>query len=143
MSPSSERTRARLEALRQAPGEVAVVAYTEQELAEREALAAAKALGRAWRRGAPRSVRVKLLGRLGVYLGPTERHSPANRLVQMLIDSGQPERAEQLRTLLEMQTLSGGFQVRWMGDRVQALDHEPFELTRRIPSRAPDARRSD
>jgi hypothetical protein len=132
VSPSSERTRARLEALRQAPGDVHVVAYTEQELAEREPLAAAKALGRAWRRGAPRSVRVKLLSRLGVYLGPTERHSC------------------RIQDALLKRTLSGGFQVRWMGDMVElapgwytSADHEPFELTRRIPSRAPDARRSD
>jgi hypothetical protein len=136
VSPSSERLRAQLEALRAAPGPVQVVAYSAEEIQERalaEALAAARALGRAWRRGHSRARRLELLAALGV-------HVPAETTGRSAVDA------------LIKTTLTGGFQVRWMPPRQgqfyeQALSlvdpHEPFELIRRIPSSSHGERRSD
>jgi hypothetical protein len=81
VSPSSERLRAQLEALRAAPGPVQVVAYSAEEIQERalaEALAAARALGRAWRRGHSRARRLELLAALSVHV-PAETPSCGTR----------------------------------------------------------------
>jgi hypothetical protein len=107
----------RLAALRAAPGPVQVVGYSDEELQERalaEALAAARALGRAWRRRQSRAARLQLLERLGAPV-PLERP-----VVDALIKA----------------TLTGGFRlVRTEDGRRRPawddpLDHEPFELSR-------------
>jgi hypothetical protein len=113
----SPAQRERLAALRAAPGPVQVVGYSDQELQERalaEALAAARALGRLWRRRASRTARLALLESLGAPL-PLERP-----VVDALIKA----------------TLTGGFRLvpRQGMFYEQALrlvdDHEPFELSR-------------
>lgn len=139
----------RLAALRAAPGPVQVVGYSPAEIAERalaEALAAARALGRLWRRRASRARRVEALAAMGVELEtPPPSEAESRSIVDALIKT----------------TLMGGFRVArratggWMSSgrdadhepfrcvpRLDEDDHEPFPLTRRIPSSSHGERRS-
>ncbi len=140
MSPSD-----RVALLRTRAVEVQVVGYSPAEIAERalaEALAAARALGRLWRRRASRARRVEALARMGVHVPPPPSEAGSRPIVDALIKT----------------TLAGGFRIverratGWLSsDWVNGAppsygpesDHEPFPLTRRIPSSSHGERRSD
>lgn len=121
MSPAD-----RVALLRTREVQVQVVGYSPAELAERavaEALAAARALGRLWRRRASRARRVEALAAMGV-----ELETPRS-IVDALIKT----------------TLTGGFRLvpceppptvwrelepGWCTALNEPEDHEPFLLTR-------------
>ena len=90
--------------------EVQVVGYTDEELRERavaEALAAARALGRMWRKRFTRVQRLERLGRMGVHVPPPPSEAESRSIVDALIKT----------------TLAGGFKVvrratGWMRQRM-------------------------